>query len=509
VANPQPDVIARRRRHRAPNYCWSYDAFGNRWQQYGSNQDITGGGDYASSQCQPQSGSNITYEWAQYASGNNQMSATTQSPSPGSVQHDASGDVTYDGRNSYLYNAEGQICAVSNTYNSITTMIGYVYDADGQRVAKGTITTFSCDVTTNGFQTQSDYVRDQAGNQLSEFTPGSGGSMVLAHTNVWANGVLIATDDVNKTHFYLNDWLGTRRVQTDYAGTLEQTCASLPYGDGETCGPAPTENLYTGKERDAESGNDYFGARYYASTTGRWLSPDWSQSPEAVPYATYADPQSLNLYNYMRDNPLGGIDPDGHGWWKDFFNGLANSTYRPLVTLVRHPIITGKAIGNLAIHPIATVRAMRSGIVTTSQQVMTGNGTAIGTVVGTVGISLIPGAGEAGDATEGVSDLSKLGEAAGDSGTLSDLNKSLASQEQMDQLAAGKGDPTHGAGTGRPLTDFTSQRLASEYGGAPGDWQKVRSGNYNPGGATGGGFETHAYQNVKTGQVVEMKTKFQ
>ena len=161
--------------------------------------------------------------------------------------------MTYDGRNSYLHNSEGQICAVSNTYNSITTMIGYVYDADGQRVAKGTITTFSCDVTTNGFQTQSDYVRDQAGNQLSQFTPGSGGSMVLAHTNVWANGVLIATDDVNKTHFYLNDWLGTRRVQTDYAGTLEQTCASLPYGDGEACGPAPTENLYTGKERDSES----------------------------------------------------------------------------------------------------------------------------------------------------------------------------------------------------------------------------------------------------------------
>ncbi|HUY81634.1 MAG TPA: RHS repeat-associated core domain-containing protein [Acidobacteriaceae bacterium] len=240
------------------------------------------------------------------------MSATTQSPASGSVEHDASGDVTYDGRNSYLYNAEGQICAVSNTYNSITTMIGYVYDADGQRLAKGTITTFSCDVTTNGFQTQSDYVRDQAGNQLSEFTPGSGGSMVLAHTNVWANGVLIATDDVNKTHFYLNDWLGTRRVQTDYAGNLEQSCASLPYGDGETCGPAPTENLYTGKERDAESGNDYFGARYYASTMGRFLSPDWSAKVEPVPYAKLGDPQSLNLYDYMLDNPLGGVDADGH-----------------------------------------------------------------------------------------------------------------------------------------------------------------------------------------------------
>jgi RHS repeat-associated protein len=265
--------------------------------------------------------------------------------------------------------------------------------------------------------------------------------------------------------------------------------------------------MFTGKERDTESGNDYFGARYYASTMGRFLSPDWASNPTAVPYASYADPQSLNLYNYMRDNPLGGVDPDGHGWWKDFFNGIANSTYRPLVTLVQHPIITGRAIGNLAVHPIATARAMRSGIVTTTQQVMTGNGTAIGTVVGTVGVSLIPGAGEAGDAAEGASDLSKLGEAAEDSGTLSDLNKSLASQEQTGQLAAGQGTPIAGAGTGTTLRD--ADRLSAQYGGQPGDWQKVASGNYNPGGASGGGFETHAYQNVKTGQVVEMKSKMQ
>jgi RHS repeat-associated protein len=36
---------------------------------------------------------------------------------------------------------------------------------------------------------------------------------------------------------------------------------------------------FTGKERDTESGLDYFGARYYASTMGRWLSPDWADKP--------------------------------------------------------------------------------------------------------------------------------------------------------------------------------------------------------------------------------------
>jgi len=64
---------------------------------------------------------------------------------------------------------------------------------------------------------------------------------------------------------------------------------------------------YTGKERDTESGNDYFGARYYASSMGRFMSPDPSgllaQRPE--------DPQSWNLYAYARNNPLIFIDPNG------------------------------------------------------------------------------------------------------------------------------------------------------------------------------------------------------
>jgi RHS repeat-associated protein len=70
--------------------------------------------------------------------------------------------------------------------------------------------------------------------------------------------------------------------------------------------------LFTGKERDTESGNDYFGARYYASSMGRFMSPDWSAKVEPVPYSKLDDPQSLNLYAYVRNNPLGGVDADGH-----------------------------------------------------------------------------------------------------------------------------------------------------------------------------------------------------
>ncbi len=69
---------------------------------------------------------------------------------------------------------------------------------------------------------------------------------------------------------------------------------------------------FTGKERDSESGNDYFGARYYASSMGRFMSPDWSAKAEPVPYAKLDYPQSLNLYAYVLNNPLSGIDADGH-----------------------------------------------------------------------------------------------------------------------------------------------------------------------------------------------------
>jgi len=68
----------------------------------------------------------------------------------------------------------------------------------------------------------------------------------------------------------------------------------------------------TGKERDTESGNDYFGARYYSSAMGRFMSPDWSAKIVPVPYAKLGNPQSLNLYAYLMNNPLGGVDADGH-----------------------------------------------------------------------------------------------------------------------------------------------------------------------------------------------------
>ena len=69
---------------------------------------------------------------------------------------------------------------------------------------------------------------------------------------------------------------------------------------------------FTGKERDAETGLDYFGARYVSAAQGRFTSPDWSETPQAVPYASLEDPQTLNLYSYVSNNPLARNDLDGH-----------------------------------------------------------------------------------------------------------------------------------------------------------------------------------------------------
>jgi RHS repeat-associated protein len=64
---------------------------------------------------------------------------------------------------------------------------------------------------------------------------------------------------------------------------------------------------FTAKERDNESGLDYFGARYYGSSMGRWMSPD---KPFADQHAS--NPQSWNLYSYVRNNPLSSIDDNGN-----------------------------------------------------------------------------------------------------------------------------------------------------------------------------------------------------
>ena len=69
---------------------------------------------------------------------------------------------------------------------------------------------------------------------------------------------------------------------------------------------------YSGKDRDTEFGLDYFPVRYFNSYVGRFMSPDYQDPnddvdiPLAVPNGALTNPQALNLYSYVRNNP-GGI----------------------------------------------------------------------------------------------------------------------------------------------------------------------------------------------------------
>ena len=83
------------------------------------------------------------------------------------------------------------------------------------------------------------------------------------------------------------------------------------------------------------------------------------------------------------------------------------------------------------------------------------------------------------------------------------LEKGLASEAGVAQVLAGKGAAFAGAGTGQGIKDLP--RLISEYGGSASEWQKVTSKAFTA--RDGSIIETHAYQNVKTGKIVELKSK--
>jgi RHS repeat-associated protein len=345
------------------NLCWAYDSYGNRTAQ---SQPPVG------AQCSTQN----TAVWV-YANNNNQVSgviapgATQPSPSP--LGYDQAGNVTADltTGNSYSYDAEGRICAVASPAlipGGQPVLTGYLYDAEGNRIGKGSINSMSCDPTANGFQVTQNYVLGPSGEELSMFDGGNN----WQRTNVYAAGKLVGTYDliadpnssspatIPALHFHLEDPLGTRRMQLSSIGQPETDIQSLPFGDELYAFPdvnAPptaddaTPLHFTGKERDAESGNDYFGARYYASMMGRWLSPDWSAKVMPVPYAKLDNPQSLNLYSYVWSNPLARADLDGHagncqkGSWCEALNNAWNQIHQirqDATAVVQSGTVTGE-----------------------------------------------------------------------------------------------------------------------------------------------------------------------
>jgi RHS repeat-associated protein len=163
------------------------------------------------------------------------------------------------------------------------------------------------------------------------------GQSLCAGTGATLDFNQIPISTLEGTSFYLADQVGTTQMELSPGGWPVWEGFFTPFGQELLSGQVQntidrvngdgTNNRYkfTGKERDSESGLDYFGARYYASAMGRWMSPDWSSNPEAVPYSHLDDPQSLNLYGYVRNNPLSKPDLDGHGCPPDCGDGLNDS----------------------------------------------------------------------------------------------------------------------------------------------------------------------------------------
>ena len=134
---------------------------------------------------------------------------------------------------------------------------------------------------------------------------------------VFFNGERVARRDfpAGSVAYYFSDHLKTASVITDSVGNIKSESDYYPWGgELQFVNSDPNHYKFTGKERDTETGLDYFGARYYSNGLGRFITPDWTATPEPVPYADLTDPQSLNQYGYVGNNPLIRIDKDGHCW---------------------------------------------------------------------------------------------------------------------------------------------------------------------------------------------------
>jgi len=204
-----------------------------------------------------------------------------------------------NGSTTYTYDAENRLTALSSP------AWYYVYDGDGSRVEK--CTTSTCPSSGTGTV----YWRNLAGDPISE----SGLNGTVNHEYIFFNGERAARRETsgNAVSYYFADHLGSADVVTNATGTITKESDYYPYGGEIPISGSDINNYkFTGKERDSESGLDEFGARYYASPFGRFMTPDWAAKPTAVPYASFGNPQSLNLYSYVNNNPTTIRDADGH-----------------------------------------------------------------------------------------------------------------------------------------------------------------------------------------------------
>jgi RHS repeat-associated protein len=276
---------------------YEYDAFGNRWLCTANSCANSVGSSATDPGRAGLPGATLEMPVASsWYNGNNQIIGW---------QYDPSGNITQVGgmTRSFTYDGENRQATGSVAGATVT----YAYDGDGRRLGKTVMWPAGMQSADNlPSQQTTVYVYDASGQLAAEYGP---------------------TTEIGTTYLTV-DSLGSTRLETNGSGQVIGNYDYLPFGQDIAAGTAGRDStfaaavypgppsgpgmFFTSKERDAETGLDYFGARYFSSSQGRFTSPDWSATPQPVPYADLTDPQTLNLYSYVRNNPLRRADPDGH-----------------------------------------------------------------------------------------------------------------------------------------------------------------------------------------------------
>jgi len=224
-----------------------------------------------------------------------------------------------------------------------------------------------------------DFSYDYAGARVAKRT-GTGEVLYINRYAEVRNGQLIKyvfagnhrlaqVDFQGQTAFNHADRLGSSSLVTESDGRISGRIEYYAFGQERLrTGSSWLPYTYTDKERDGETNFDYFGARYYESTLGRFISLDpWGAAfrPE--------NPQTLNRYAYTLNNPLRYVDPDGR-YERDVHRDLTTV----LATAVGFDQRTATAIGNAdqgvdddsRTNPFASVEARRQYHFTTIERRM-------------------------------------------------------------------------------------------------------------------------------------------
>jgi len=203
--------------------------------------------------------------------------------------YDANGNLLSGFGFNYTYNGFNELTSVRNTGNGNLTA-EYFYDADGNRIMKK-------GYGSNGVNTTTYYV-DESFIQISN------SSGTFNETYYYDSRDLIAMKSVNGKMFYYHpDHLGSTTLITNSSGDLDENTFYLPFGDVLSGG---NERFgYTGKEKDTETNLNYYGARYYDSYFMHFTQAD-------IIIADIYNPQNLNRYSYVLNNPYKYVDESGN-----------------------------------------------------------------------------------------------------------------------------------------------------------------------------------------------------